>query len=71
VTSCILALYDIDVYCACYSDYLSKRDYKSFSNLFEKLGLVEKIHYGTFRELCERVINDKFDIRHKVIDIIQ
>ncbi len=70
MTSCILALYDIDVYCACYSDYLSKRDYKIYSNLFEILGLVESIHYGTFRELCEKVINDKFDIRQNVINIV-
>ena len=34
VTSCILALLGFDVSCACYSGYLSKRDYVQYESLF-------------------------------------
>ena len=35
VASCILALLGFNVSCACYSEYLSRRDYQSFENLFK------------------------------------
>lgn len=53
-TSIVLALFGFDVSCACYSEYLSRRDFKMFAYLFEALGVKKYIHYGTFDELCER-----------------
>ncbi|CAF1449615.1 unnamed protein product, partial [Rotaria sp. Silwood1] len=49
--SCILALLGFDVRCACYSQYLSQRDYQAFVPLFDSLGLLNYIHYGTFNKL--------------------
>lgn len=66
VTSCILALLGYDVMCACYSDYLSKRDHKDFAPMFDVLGLSDHIHYGTFNSLCEKVINEEGNVRELV-----
>ena len=66
VTSCILALLGYDVTCACYSEYLSRRDYLDFENLFEALRIKDYIHYGTFNQLCERVINERGNVRSMV-----
>lgn len=63
VTSVILALIGFDVYCVCYSNYLSERDYSAFKSLFDKLDLTDKIHYGTFNRICEMVINVNGDLR--------
>ena len=70
VTSSILALLGFDVHCACYSEYLSQRDYLSFSPLFDSLGVVNYIHYGTFNKLCENMINENGDIRQIVEELI-
>jgi len=70
ITSSIFALLGFDVSCACYSQYLSERDYNSFLLLFEKLDIKNDIHYGTFNVLCERVINEKGDIRKIVSNLI-
>jgi hypothetical protein len=64
--SIIFSLHNYEVYCACYSELLSNRDKLTFSPLFEKLSLVDRIHYGTFNDLCELVINERGDIREKV-----
>jgi hypothetical protein len=69
-SACILALLGFDIYCACYSQYLSQRDYKAFKRLFDSLGVVNQIHYGTFNELCEEVINENGQIRQIVEQII-
>ena len=60
VTSCVLALLGFDVNCACYSDYLSRRDYAAFANIFQAFGLSERIAYNTFNALAESVINSGF-----------
>lgn len=60
VTSCVLALLGFDVDCACYSDYLSRRDYAAFANIFQAFGLSERISYNTFNALAESVINSGF-----------
>ena len=67
VTAATLSLLGFDVYCVCYSEYLSKRDFDSFRPLFECLSLVENIHYGTFNKICEEVINKNGDIR-KIVE---
>lgn len=66
VTACILALFGMDISIACYSDYLSNRDWNDFKSIFEVLGLCDFIHYGTFNVLCERLINERGDIRERV-----
>ena len=69
-TAAILALVGADVHCACYSEYLSERDYRAFLPLFDALGVSEYIHYGTFNKLCESVINENGNIRDKVEQFI-
>ena len=66
VTSCILALLGFDVSSASYSEYLSKRDYVQYESLFQLLRIEEFVHYGTFNQLCERVINDGGNVRELV-----
>jgi hypothetical protein len=51
----------------CYSRYLSDRDYKDFKDLFNAFQLNGLIQYGTFADLCERIINEKGDIRELVL----
>lgn len=63
VTAVVLALLGFEVSCACYSQYLSDRDYNEFKPIFELLGVAENIHYGTFNKLCEDIINENGDVR--------
>ncbi|CAF3135394.1 unnamed protein product [Rotaria sp. Silwood2] len=69
-TASILALFGFDVCCACYSEYLSQRDYKSFLSLFNSLDVSSHIHYGTFNKLCEHRVNENSDIRQVVEQLI-
>ncbi|CAF4456988.1 unnamed protein product [Rotaria sp. Silwood2] len=69
-TATILALLGFDVRCACYSEYLSQRDYKGFLPVFESLGVVQYIRYGTFNKLCEDMINRNGNIRQMVEEFI-
>ncbi|CAF4908972.1 unnamed protein product, partial [Rotaria sp. Silwood1] len=66
----ILALLGFDVCCACYSEYLSQRDYKAFISLFNSLGISSHIQYGTFNKLCEHIVNENGDIRQVVEQLI-
>ncbi len=70
VLSIIFALCDFDVRCACYSVYLSKRDYKAFENMFNQLGLKDFIKYSTFNEICEMEINRNGELRDIVLNLI-
>lgn len=65
IIAMVLALYGMDVICACYSDYLSRRDYECFENLFTCLGLSSRITYGTFQELIESIITRFGDTRNQ------
>lgn len=71
VTTIILTLFGFDVSCACYSQYLSDRDYNAFKNIFQCLGLLDHIKYGTFNKLCEFVINKNGNIRENIETLIQ
>ncbi|KAL4496937.1 hypothetical protein ABPG72_002093 [Tetrahymena utriculariae] len=71
VTACILVLLGADVNCACYSQYLSERDYQSFSHIFDQLGITKNIKYGSFTKICEGLINEKGEVRNRVINIIE
>ncbi len=70
IVSCLFALLGYSVDCACYSEYLSRRDYNSFSKLFTAFGVYEHITYDTFTELSERYINATGDIRTAVQTIL-
>lgn len=63
VTSCVLALLGCEISVACYSAYLSKRDFELFSTVFQAFGVQSHIHYGTFHQLCERQINHQGNVR--------
>lgn len=63
VVSMIFALNGFEVKCACYSKYLSLRDFESFAPMFNALGLTDRITYGTFNEVAECQINREGDIR--------
>jgi hypothetical protein len=71
VTSSVLALLGMDVSCACYSQYLSKRDEEAFNFIFVALQIDQFIHYDTFSRLCERIINKDGDIRGNVENVIR
>jgi hypothetical protein len=55
--SAYLALVGFEVFEACYSLYLSTRDYKDFENLFSCLGLESKIKYNIFPEICKMMLD--------------
>jgi len=63
VLSCILALHQLRPYCVCYSDYLSKRDREAFMELFVLLGIDNLVHYSTFEQLCNLLVNRHADVR--------
>jgi preprotein translocase subunit SecA len=52
-----LAVIGYKVRCVSYSDYLSKRDYEKFKDLFIKLGVEEDVKYGIFNEICEEILS--------------
>jgi hypothetical protein len=66
IVSIVLALSGYEVDCACYSEYLTRRDYDDFKELFKAFHVTDSITYGTFGELCERFINDQGSIRNAV-----
>ncbi|CAL6025608.1 Helicase-related_protein [Hexamita inflata] len=70
VTAIVLAIMGFDVNCACYSEYLSQRDYESFTDLFNAFNVRENISYGTFNQMCERYINEDGEIRKLTEDCI-
>ena len=72
ISSAVFALLGFTVHCACYSEYLSRRDYNAFSKMFTEFGISEFIMYGTFTELCEQFIEDLAggDIRTSVESMI-
>lgn len=70
IVSIIFALNGFEVNCACYSNYLSERDYNDFQKLFNKLGVTEYIKYGTFNELAEYKINRECSIRESILNLV-
>jgi hypothetical protein len=70
VLSIIFALCDFDVRCACYSNYLSERDFKAFSGMFTQLELMDRIKYSTFNKLCEMEMNKDGNLRDIVLNLI-
>ncbi|CAL6013594.1 Helicase-related_protein [Hexamita inflata] len=70
-TAIIFVIMGYDVHCACYSEYLSKRDYDSFLELFTAFQVQDNIVYGTFNQICEIQINKKCDIRDLTRQLIE
>ncbi|CAL6057008.1 Helicase-related_protein [Hexamita inflata] len=70
VTAIVLAIMGFDVNCACYSEYLSQRDYESFTDLFNAFNVRDNIVYGTFNQMCEKYINEDGEIRKLTEDCI-
>jgi hypothetical protein len=57
VTSIVLALLGFSVDVACYSKYLTERDFQSFQSLFAEFRVETFINFGTFQSLCKRMLN--------------
>jgi preprotein translocase subunit SecA len=70
ITAATLALLKFDVYVACYSQYLTDRDYRQFKEFFAALGIENNINYGTFNTLAEKVINKEGDLRDIVNNVV-
>ncbi|KAL4489801.1 hypothetical protein ABPG72_022441 [Tetrahymena utriculariae] len=70
ITSIIFTLFGIDVYCACYSEYLIQRDYSSSLKLFDTIGVTSNIKYGIFNKICEQIINEHGQIRDLTVKYI-
>lgn len=70
ITAVVLSLMGSDVSCACYSEYLSARDYEAFQSVFHAFSISEFVHYGTFNKLCEDFINQQGDVRGLVEETV-
>lgn len=70
MSASVLALLGVEVSIACYSDYLSKRDFAEFKDMFSTLKILPKIHYGTFNQVCESIINSGGDLRERVANFV-
>ena len=51
VVSIVLAMFNCEVVCACYSAFLSNRDYHDFKCMFEAFGVSSLISYSTLMDL--------------------
>ena len=56
VTAILLGLLGYEVKATCYSSYLSNRDEKAFSKLFQDFGVKYKISYSTIDNLMDNII---------------
>lgn len=69
----VFAVMGQEVHCACYSKYLSERDYLSFESLFNAFCPADKklVQYGTFQQLSENFVNKKAgNVRGALTDMI-
>jgi len=70
VSASILSLMGGHVYVACYSEYLTNRDYNDFEWLFKAVGVSDHIQYGTFNALNEMIIGGT-QIRKMAYDLVK
>ncbi|KAH3764756.1 helicase carboxy-terminal domain protein [Pelomyxa schiedti] len=70
VVSIVLALYGMQVTCACYSSDLCERDWSDFKHMFSLLDVDLYIQHGTFDVLCEAVLNKNGDLREGIKRLI-
>lgn len=59
----LLSLLGHRVFCACYSKYLSRRDYNSFLSLFTYFRVADRVTYSTLAELTGIFINEEVEVR--------
>ena len=60
VTSIVLALFNFEVDCVSYSQYLSGRDHKDFFEMFFHFGVAESIRYGTLNEVASEFASNNY-----------
>jgi len=56
--------------CVCYSSYLSERDNADFKSVFDLFGVSAMVKYGTFQQLCERLLNSDGNVRELTQSIL-
>ncbi len=61
-TAIVLAKLGYQVDVVCYSEYLSVRDFESFKNIFERLGVLKQIQYSDFGTCLERILSAGEDV---------
>ncbi|KRX04480.1 P-loop containing nucleoside triphosphate hydrolase [Pseudocohnilembus persalinus] len=71
VLSVFFALLGFNVHSVCYSQYLSQRDEKAFYKLFENFKVQDKIFYGTFQQLCKRILEQNIKLQDATLDLVQ
>jgi len=71
ILATLFALLDHDVSCVCYSEFLSKRDEKSFEPLWRELGIQHRITYSTFAGMADRFINKDLKVREKTRRLVE
>jgi len=62
-TSVVIGLLGFRVRCVCYSEYLSKRDYELFKDVFDRFHLLDVIKYSKITKFSEDTTAAKGDIR--------
>jgi hypothetical protein len=60
----VLGLLGFRVRCVCYSDYLSRRDYRLFEDVFDRFQIKDSIKYSKITSLSEDTTAKKGDIRY-------
>ena len=70
VAACVIGLLEFNAYCVCYGELLMSRDYQEFSELFIRLGVSKKVNYGLYGTACTKLIDQVFDLRFNVLDMI-
>jgi hypothetical protein len=70
IASAVLALLGCDVDYVSYSEYLSKRDSEAFRDVLSAFGVSSFIHFGTFSQLSEKIIEERGDIRSLVSALV-
>lgn len=69
--SVVFGLLGFNVRCVCYSEYLSKRDYDAFRDVFDIFGLSSSIKYTKITTLSEDTTAAKGDLRGMTLELIR
>jgi hypothetical protein len=67
----VLGLLGFRVRCVCYSDYLSRRDYRLFEVVFDQFQIDDAIKYSTISSLSEDTTAKKGDIRYLTESLVR
>ncbi|KAG7352611.1 von Willebrand factor type A domain containing protein [Nitzschia inconspicua] len=69
--SLVFSLLGFNVRCVCYSEYLSKRDYDAFRDVFEVFGHASSIKYSKITTLSEDSTARKGDLRELTLSLLR